>query len=272
MGRFCFLGGLLCITAPAVQAQELLRYNEGEGSTHVYARSQEDHVTQTVNGQPQNIDIRSYWRFRTTVRERRDDVLQYEIVHDSLSIQSTPPGTVPDLSDVYDKPVVILLGERGEVRGIELPEPLPTGAARLDLITTYKTFFPLLPREPAAPGMTWQDTLQVDTSQRGMQIHVMRINTYTVGGTLEYQGRSATRIDYTSTVDLNGSGVQEGSQIDLSGSGTVRGAYYFSASEGLYLGEEESSDLLMNAYVVAGDQNLLIPIIQKRVEKVEFME
>lgn len=272
MSRIAFFIALAWTVARPASAQEVLRYHSDPGTRHVYIRTQEDRVTQTVNGQGQTVDIRSYWRFRTEVRDEGPASLTLEVVHDSLAIESTPAGSAPDFSGVYGQPLVVVLGERGEVREIILPESLPVGSDRLDLETIYRTFFPVLPAEPAAPGISWRDTVQVAAMQNGIDITVTRVNTYTAGGNVEHAGRDAVRIDYTSEMELAGRGSQQGAEISLSGSGTGSGAYFFAPGEGIYLGGTESTDLRTTAFIAAGGRNLLIPIVQTRAERIELVE
>ena len=48
--------------------------------------------------------------------------------------------------------------------------------------------------------------------------------------------------------------------------------FYFRPDPGLYLGGTERSEVKMDAFVVAGTQNLLIPIVQQREETIELVD
>jgi hypothetical protein len=101
---------------------------------------------------------------------------------------------------------------------------------------------------------------------------IQRINHYTARGNAEYAGQTALQIDYTSEVAIEGSGTQQGADISLSGTGTGTGSFYFLPDPGVYLGGTESGEMKMDAFVVAGTQNLVIPIVQQREETIELVD
>jgi hypothetical protein len=272
--RLVTVGGLAVFTTATAGHSQVLRYDGDSGSVapHTYTRAQEDHVRQMVGGQEQKVDIRSQWRFSTRVVESTPDSVTLEIVHDSIGIIGMPGGEAEDFSAIYGQPIVVVLGRRGEVRAITLPESLPAAAARLDLETTYRTFFPKLPVGTVEPGFSWVDTLNIATHQRGLDLSVQRVDTYTTRGPAGASGRDVLRIDYTTTLDLEGSGSQQGAEVSLSGSGSGSGSFTFDPNQGLYLGGSESTEVKMNAFVTVGGQYVLIPIVTTRTETVELVE
>jgi hypothetical protein len=250
---------------------QTLRYSAEPGTTHTYVRTQQDNVTQTVNGAEQKADVRSYWRFGTTMSGGDDGSRTVEVVHDSLSIESVPEAG-SDFSALYGKTVRIVMDERGSVTEVVLPDSIPDSAARLDLAATYRGFYPVLPTEPVEEGRTWSDTMNVKTNQSGLDMTIQRVNHYTAKGSAEYAGQTALQVDYTAEVSIEGSGSQQGADISLSGEGTGTGSYYFLPDPGLYLGGTETSEMKMDAFVVAGGQNLVIPIVQQREETIELVD
>jgi hypothetical protein len=114
--------------------------------------------------------------------------------------------------------------------------------------------------------------MNVNTNQSGLDMTIRRVNHYTAAGSAEYAGQSALKIDYTTEVSIEGSGTQQGADISLSGQGTGTGSFYFQPDPGLYLGGTERSEVKMDAFVVAGTQNLLIPIVQQREETIELVD
>lgn len=266
------LGVAMWLTAGArlATAQEL-RYAIEPGATHTYVRTQQDHVTQTVNGAEQKAEVKSYWRFGTTINEAEGGGRTVEVVHDSLTIETTPQAAT-DFSAIYGKPVRIVMDERGTVTEVVLPDSIPDAAGRLDLAATYRGFYPVLPVNPVKEGETWSDTMSVKTTQSGLDMTIRRVNHYTARGTAQYADRDGLKVDYTSEVSIEGSGTQQGADISLSGQGTGIGSFYFQPDPGLYLGGTETSEVKMDAFVVAGDQNLLIPIVQQREETIELVD
>ncbi len=259
----------MAIGADRVAAQTL-RYGANPGTAHTYVRTQRDHVTQTVNGAEQTADVNSYWRFDATVSDS-DGGRTVEIVHDSLSIESGPQANA-DFSALYGKPVTVRMDERGEVMEVILPDSIPDSATRLDLAATYRGFFPVLPAEPVSEGGGWTDTMNLRTNQNGLDMTIQRVNHYTARGNAEYAGQTALQIDYTSEVAIEGSGSQQGADISLSGTGTGTGSFYFLPDPGVYLGGTETGEMKMDAFVVAGAQNLVIPIVQQREETIELVD
>ena len=165
-----------------------------------------------------------------------------------------------------------MMDERGAVTEVILPDSIPDAAGRLDLAATYRGFYPVLPAEPVAQGGGWTDTMNLKTNQSGLDMTIQRINHYTASGNAEYAGRTALKIDVTSEVAIEGSGSQQGADISLSGTGTGTGSFYFLPDQGLYLGGTETGEVKMDAFVVAGGQNLVIPIVQQRQETIELVE
>lgn len=273
--KTCILIALAALAWSAADADpavaQTLRYAAEPGTTHTYVRTQRDHVTQTMNGAEQTADVNSYWRFDATVSDSEDGGRSVEIVHDSLSIQSGP-GADSDFSALYGKPVRVTMDERGAVTEVLLPDSIPPAAGRLDLAFTYRGFYPILPVEPVAEGAGWTDTTNVKSNQNGLDMTIQRINHYTARGNAEYAGHSALQIDYTSEVAIEGSGSQQGADISLSGTGTGTGSFYFLADPGVYLGGTETGEMKMDAFVVAGGQNLVIPIVQQREETIELVD
>lgn len=266
------LAGTALLAASAPASAQLLRYDEEPGAERSYVRVQEDEVVQTVNGAEQRLSIDSYWRFKTKVLEAGDGERTIEVLHDSVSVTGAP-GAPTDFSAVYDEPVVLVLGERGEVGEVSLPESLPAELARLDLETTYRTFYPTLPAATVEPGMSWSDSLTVTTDQNGLVIEVLRVNEYTAGGTVDRDGIEAVQVDYATTLDLAGSGAQQGNDIAVEGGGTGSGSFWFDPAAGAFLGGEETSEVRMDAFVTTpGGQNLLIPIVQNRSERIALVE
>ena len=260
----------LVIGAQVVGAQTL-RYGAEPGTTHTYVRMQQDHVTQTVNGAEQKAEVKSYWRFGATVSGADDGGRTVEVIHDSLSIESVPAADT-DFGALYGKPLRIVMDERGSVTEVILPDSIPESASRLDLASTYRGFYPVLPAETVVEGQTWTDTMNVRTNQSGLDMTIQRVNHYPAIGDAEYAGRPALQVDYSAEVSIEGSGTQQGADISLSGQGTGTGSYYFLPDPGLYLGGTETSEVKMDAFVVAGGQNMLIPIVQQREETIELVE
>ena len=250
---------------------QTLRYESDADAVHTYVRTQQDNVTQTVNGTEQKAEVKSYWRFDARIEGGEDGSRTVEVVHDSLTIESVPQVD-GDFTALYGKPVRIVMDERGSVTEVVLPDSIPEAAGRLDLAATYRGFYPRLPEAAVEEGATWSDTTNLRTNQSGLDMTIERVNHYTAAGGAEYAGQPALKIDYTSEVSIEGSGSQQGADISLSGTGTGTGSFYFRPDPGLYLGGTEQSEVKMDAFVVAGGQNLLIPIVQLREETIELVD
>lgn len=256
---------------PEAARAQTLRYDPDADAIHTYVRTQNDNVTQTVNGTEQKAEVKSYWRFGARIEGAEDGSRTVEVVHDSLTIEAVPQ-TDGDFTALYGKPIRIVMDERGSVTEVVLPDSIPEAAGRLDLAATYRGFYPLLPAESVEAGDTWSDTTNLQTNQSGLDMTIERVNHYTAAGSAEYAGQPALKIDYTSEVSIEGSGTQQGADISLSGTGTGTGSFYFRPEPGLYLGGTEQSEVKMDAFVVAGGQNLLIPIVQLREETIELID
>lgn len=265
--------GLALAASVSPSLGQTLKYGPSGDGGHTYERVQSDHVVQTVNGQQQVVDVESFWRLTAKVTSSAAGEVAIEVIHDSLSVETTPSPAGPlDFSPVYGQPITISMSDRGEIRDVSLPESMDPASNRLDFATAYRTFFPRLPVGEIQAGSTWADTVHLITRQNALELEIQRINRYTANGSVDYEGRPAIEVSYEAEVSLEGSGNQQGADISLSGSGSGTGTFYFRADEGLYLGGSEESEIGMDAFVVAQGQNLLIPILQSRTETVSIVE
>lgn len=264
-------GAAIGLLAASTASAQTLRYGADAEGPHHYLRTQKDHVVQTVNGAEQVSDIQSFWRIATTMEEVDGGVV-VSVQHDSVSIASPAMPEAPDFSALYDTPVQIRMSDRGKVDEVVIADSLPEGLERLDLKTTYSSFYPVLPEGEATTGATWSDTTEVTTDQNGLGVTVQRINDYTVAGPEAVEGRDAIRVDFASAFEIEGTGNQGGAEISLSGTGEGTGTFYVQPEPGLYLGGTENTEMTMDAFVTAGTQNLMIPIVQTREETVEYVE
>ena len=125
-------GWLIATLVAAVPSgAQLLRYDGRPGEARAYARTQIDHVTQTVNGTDQTMDLESFWRFSTTVLETGTDALTLSVIHDSIAITGMPADSPPDFSSLYGKPVTMVMGKRGDIRSITPPESVELVRSRV---------------------------------------------------------------------------------------------------------------------------------------------
>jgi hypothetical protein len=257
----------LSVLAPTASAQ-VLRYGGAPGTTRTYVREQRDHVVQTVDGRPTVTDIQSYWRLRTRVAAETTDDLTIGIVHDSLAITRAPSIGDLGIEALGRTPIEIVLTRRGAVRELEVPAELTPLTSRLDLETTYRSFFPRLPETAAVDGLVWSDTTRVATRQNGLDLQVVRVNRYTSKGWAISGENRVIRVAYESDLTIEGSGQQQEAAVALSGSGLATGAFDFDPRAGVYVGGGESSTMKMVAIVTSQGQNLVIPIEQNRTETI----
>jgi hypothetical protein len=257
----------LSVLVPTASAQ-VLRYGGPPGTTRTYVREQRDHVVQTVDGRPTATDIQSYWRLRTRVAAATTDDLTIGIVHDSLAITGAPSIGDLGIEALGRTPIEIVLTRRGAVRELEVPAEFTPLTSRLDLETTYRSFFPRLPETAVVDGLVWSDTTRVATRQNGLDLQVVRVNRYTSKGWATSGEVQVIRVDYASDLMVEGSGEQREAGIVLSGTGRSTGTFYFDPEGGAYVGGEESSTMRMVAFVNVQGQNIIIPIEQNRTEEI----
>jgi hypothetical protein len=267
IGRLLTSIVLLSVIASTAGAQ-VLRYAGSPGTTRTYVREQRDQVVQTVDGRQTVTDLRSYWRLRTQVARESAETLTIAIVHDSLAI--TGASSIDDLGidALRGTPIEIVLTRRGAVRELEVPATLPPVTARLDLESTYRSFFPRLPEEAAVEGHAWSDTTRVTAHQNGLELRVVRVNRYTSKGWASTGSEDVVRVDYEAALAIEGSGEQREAVIVLSGQGRSTGAFYFDPRAGVYVGSGETTEMRMVALVTAQSQSLVIPIVQNRTETI----
>lgn len=262
---------LLLLAGARPGSAQVLRYDGDPGTSRTYVREQHDHVLQTFDGRQSATDIESYWRLETRVAAATPETLTIEVVHDSLAITATPSPEALDLSGVEGVGIEIVMTRRGSVREVQVPAGLPPDAARLDLETTYRSFFPRLPDGEAVEGTAWSDSTLVRVHQNGLDLQVLRVDHYLSKGwaTLE-QGR-AVRVDTEAVLSIEGSGEQQEAGIVLRGSGRGTGGFAFDPETGAYLGGGETLEMRMVALVTTQGQGIVIPIVQNRTETITLV-
>ncbi len=255
----------MAFLAAAPAAGQVLRYGGDPGTARTYLREQSDRVVQTVNARQLATEIRGTWRLEAAVAGAAADSLTLRVVHDSLAISEGGAPVQPDLSELYGIPVTILMDRRGQVADVVVPDSLPAAAARLDLGSTYRAFFPRLPEGEAAAGAAWADTTAATAVQAGLELRVTRVNRYRSQGWAQSAGRRMVRVEYETELSIEGSGEQEESGIVLGGTGRGTGGYSFDPEAGAFISGGETVEMRMVALVAAqGGNNILVPIVQNR--------
>lgn len=120
-----------------------------------------------------------------------------------------------------------------------------TSADTSDLVSQLKTtmtrFFPVV-KPGGKAGDTWVDTANVDVKTASQALKSTRISTYTLGGSAQWGGGAATKLDATSV--SSGAGTIENPmagtmELEVTGTGTE--AFYL-AADGTYLGGESTQN------------------------------
>lgn len=125
-------------------------------------------------------------------------------------------------------------------RGTVVATSAETNDAIAQLKTTLTRFFPVM-KPGAKQGDSWVDTAQITTKTAAQAMKMNRLSTYTHGGSTQWGGAAATRIDAASTT--SGAGTLENPmagtmELEMTGTGTE--SFYLS-SDGTYLGGEAKS-------------------------------
>jgi hypothetical protein len=263
---------LAAVALPGRAAGQALRYGDEVGVTRAYVREQTDRVLQTVNARQLATEIRSGARLRAAVTAAAGDGLTWTITHDSLAVTENGQAATPDLAPLAGVATVVEMDRRGTVSAVELSDTLPEAAARFDLASTYRHFFPRLPAGEAAAGAEWADTTTATAVQAGVELRVRRVNRYVSQGWASHGERRVVRVDYETELTIEGGGEQDDAGIVLSGSGSGTGGFTFDPAAGVFVAGGETIAMRMVALVDARGQSLLVPIEQNRSVTVSLAE
>ena len=275
MKRFVIGGtaAALAATLGAGPAEgQVLRYGGAPGEMRVYQREQSDRVVQTVNARQLATTIEIAGRLTAEITAADSGRVTMTIVHDSLAVVESGAAAAPDLSDLYDVPIVVEMDRKGAVDAVRLPEELPASASRFDLAGTYRFFFPRLPEGEAEAATVWSDTTTATAVQGGLELQVVRVNRYVSRGWTAHGASRVIRVDYETELTIRGSGEQEEAGIVLSGTGDGSGGFSFDPQAGTFVAGGETLEMRMVALVSAQGQDLVVPIVQNRSLTVTLVE
>lgn len=191
----------------------------------------------------------------------------------SIHVDSTPvvTGTAPGLSasDLERATGAVFTGTltpEGNVTDLQSSD-----SANIFLQQQARSFERLFPRLPAggvAPGQTWTDTVEVQTSSGGLDIEVETITESTASSWIDHHGARALEVQSVSTYTLVGAGTQGGAEIDLDGTGITHRTAYL-GTDGRFLGRTAVDTANMTATVAA--MGAMIPILQVTVDTVSIV-
>jgi hypothetical protein len=135
--------------------------------------------------------------------------------------------------------LVFLLGRRGDVTVISMPELAATGGQLLSPIGVAHSLFPRLPGTAVAAGDGWVDTLSYDDAASGASAH--SILEYTVAGDTVVDGLSLLAIDFTGTSETSQKTTLQGADISQSSEVEVQGRFLWDAGRGLLFQREATT-------------------------------
>lgn len=136
-------------------------------------------------------------------------------------------------SEVVRGAVVVVVGPTGVTELAGKPELAPQ-AGQFSLFDELGYhMFPGLPGREAAVGDTWTDTYTWSASNQGMNTTSTVTRTYTLEAETVIDGRPLQAIAVSATVEISGSGNQEGVALTQEIAGSVTGHYYRDAEAGL---------------------------------------
>jgi hypothetical protein len=183
----------------------------------------------------------------------------------SLSVAGLP-GQADRRSDgagLIEKPYTLVIGARGEVQTVRMPEFTDEVARLSDLSAEFTDFFPRLSDRPLTPGTVWTDTVSHETtSPSGSTVLAQRIGNYRVRGDTTISGERAVIVELaTQSEIISGTAVprESGATMRSSLKGEETGAFYFAPASGRLLVRRRTGRLSGAVTVSGGGQQIAIP-------------
>lgn len=169
----------------------------------------------------------------------------------SASLSQPMGGSQSASESDLDGDLVFTMDRTG--KGTLVSAPVARGAAE-DLanpISFVHEFFPRLPGRVVNPGDTWTDTIQYDVETGQGTGSNKSVLTYTLQGDTLVDGAHLLHITYEGQADVQGSGMQEGTEVFQTLSGTVTGMFLWDPARGLMVSGESSQDMTGSVEVPA---------------------
>jgi hypothetical protein len=182
----------------------------------------------------------------------------------ALSAHGPPLGERrPDTAPLLGRPYTFVLGPRGDVRMVRVPEIPPEVLRVSDLSAEFTEFFPRLPAGPLTPGATWADTASHQTTNAaGFTVIGRRTGSYRVRGDSTIRGERVVAVEMrTDTEILSGSATPRatGATTQSSLKGEDTGVFFFAVDGGRLVERRRSGSLAGSLTVSAGGRAISIP-------------
>lgn len=264
----------LLLTVSIVYSQEsvLLKYNFVEGKTYAQNTSVVSAVTQSMMGQEVKMasDILSNSEIKIeSVGKDGSATTLLSVLNASIHSAAMGRDTTIQLKDMNDKNRVVLSELGKELSSVNLDT---SKAAMMGSMKQFSKFV-ILPGKSVKVGEKWQDKT-VDSSaasgQNPFAMHNTIDSEYTFIGKESKDGKDYSKIGYTSTMAINGKGMQMGMEMFLEGTGKIEGFFYFDPKSSMVVYNESNTEMDMTM-AVSGQQNMTIPMTQsmKTITKIE---
>jgi hypothetical protein len=222
------------------------------GTRH-YELTAELHQKATTPGSVQEMTAKSAQHVTVTLTQRAD-TMDFTIVVDSVSFESTPPLTRP-MDTARGRTAKGAMSPRGKLYRLAGADSLSNAVA-----LTFGSFFPQLPSSTEI-GHAWTDTTITQLQPNGSDFgKVVTISTSRIAGDTTIAGVRAWKIERVS--DGSGGGVRSEAAGDMVMQAVlkVRSTMYVGMN-GIYLGSAATSTSNITMTVAA--VGLSVPLVQE---------
>ncbi len=181
----------------------------------------------------------------------------------------------PDLSAIVGKNFGLTISPKGKKISFSDPESIkvdfgPMGGKR-DAESFFKNLFPKLPDNPMKIGQSWTVSEEKMEPQSGLNINIKSESVNTLVALETVDGMECLKITTKTTGTMDGKGNQGGMDIDFEGDLEATSTWFYAYKKGIFV-SANSENLVEGTAVVAGGQNMTIPITQESKTEVKLIK
>lgn len=259
---------LLSLTVVAfAQNGTPLRYVYEMGKTYNYAITAENNVTMEMQGREMVNEMTQNAKLAIVPQSLAADgnyTCWLSFPEMSIKVKNFRMDTTIVMTELLNKRAEIVQTPRGKVISTKMIDSLKIGNNMMMMqlgsepTALFKRVLINMPAEPVVAGGSWTET-EVDTiNQGGMKIAITPNLTFSALGEEERGGYQCLKVAFKGTLNLNGSGSQQGMNLVLEGEGTQEGTLYFAQAQGVLVAAESISDQEMTI-AITGAANMTMP-------------
>lgn len=242
-----------------------LNYNYEANKDYIYNITVENKMTQEVMGQEMtfNSTMKSVAKMES-IGKNENGNLMFTFSLDSATVKTSSPmgDTTIVLNDVVGKRIKLELSPKGKIVKREVIDSVSGNFMTGSQVNRETINLLDLPDNEINIGDTWTVSKSDSIENAGGVFINSGLTTNKLVGKDDYNGCECLTVEFSSDMNIEGSGSMQGFDYVAEGSGKSTGTAYFNYEKGVLNGLVQKVELQMTL-AGTGQQNMIIPITQE---------